>query len=522
VHQLRRNQRLQLIAGRESSFTQRGRMTSKREVLEELSIGSRVAEDETDQLAAYFVETDQWRKVSAGDVDVIFGSKGSGKSAIYSTLINRTNEMFDRGILFVSAENPRGTPAFKDLIVDPPTSEAEFTGLWKFYFLSLLCGVLEEYSVGSPSADRVLAAMREADLYEGSGTPLPARIKAALDYVRRLLRVESLEGGLQVDPATGQTGITGKISLREPGAEQRKAGIVSADELIGSADLALKEVDLSVWILLDRLDVAFADSVDLEANALRALFKVYLDLAPREQIRLKIFLRSDIWAAVTEPGFREASHITRQLELRWNDPSLLNLLVRRLLQNRKLLDYYAADSSSILSDSDQQRSFFAKLVPEQIDSGRNPKTFEWMLGRIRDGSGKPAPRELIHLASATRDVQLAMLERGGEEPSGELLFTRQAFRDALPQISKTRLEQTLFAEYPDLKDAIQALEGQKTNHSVASLAAIWHVEPDVARARAMQLVDVGFFETRGTRDEPDYWVPFLYRPALSLVQGSAD
>ncbi len=497
-------------------------MSSKREVLEDLSIGSRVAEDETDQLAAYFVETDQWRKVSAGDVDVIFGSKGAGKSAIYSTLINRTDEMFDRGILFVSAENPRGTPAFKDLIVDPPTTEVEFIGLWKLYFLSLLCEVLEEYSVGSSPADRVLTAMREAGLYEGSGTPLPARIKAALDYVRRLLRVESVEGGLQVNPATGQTGISGKISLREPGTEQRKAGIISADELLGSADLALNSVGLSVWILLDRLDVAFADSADLEANALRALFKVYLDLAPREHIHLKIFLRSDVWAAVTEPGFREASHITRHLELTWNDPSLLNLLVRRLVQNQKLLDYYAADPSSILADSGQQRAFFARLVPDQIDSGRNPRTFEWMLGRIRDGSGKPAPRELIHLASATRDVQLAMLERGGEEPTGEQLFTRQAFRDALPQVSKTRLEQTLFAEYPDLKAPIQALEGQKTNHSVQSLSVIWHVEPDEARERATQLVDVGFFEARGTRDEPDYWVPFLYRPALALVQGTAD
>jgi hypothetical protein len=34
-------------------------------------------------------------------------------------------------------------------------------------------------------------------------------------------------------------------------------------------------------------------------------------------------------------------------------------------------------------------------------------------------------------------------------------------------------------------------------------------------------VDIGFFELRGTKQEPVYWVPFLYRDALNLVQGEA-
>jgi hypothetical protein len=42
------------------------------------------------------------------------------------------------------------------------------------------------------------------------------------------------------------------------------------------------------------------------------------------------------------------------------------------------------------------------------------------------------------------------------------------------------------------------------------------------RQIAMNLVEVGFFEKRGTKMDPDWWVPFLYRPALDMVQGSAD
>ena len=38
---------------------------------------------------------------------MIFAPKGGGKSAIYSMLMSRENEFFDRGILLATAENPK-------------------------------------------------------------------------------------------------------------------------------------------------------------------------------------------------------------------------------------------------------------------------------------------------------------------------------------------------------------------------------------------------------------------------------
>jgi hypothetical protein len=55
--------------------------------------------------------------------------------------------------------------------------------------------------------------------------------------------------------------------------------------------------------LLDRLDVAFAENSDLESNALRALFGVYLDLGSLSNVSVKIFLRTDIWARITTADF---------------------------------------------------------------------------------------------------------------------------------------------------------------------------------------------------------------------------
>lgn len=101
------------------------------ELLKKMSFGVQVAEDEVNELASYFVETNQWANIAKGDIDIILGEKGSGKSAIYSLLMTRHGDFFDRGILLVAAENPRGATVFKDLVADPPTTENEFTALRK-------------------------------------------------------------------------------------------------------------------------------------------------------------------------------------------------------------------------------------------------------------------------------------------------------------------------------------------------------------------------------------------------------
>jgi len=100
-------------------------------LLKTISFGERVAEDEIGALAGYFVETDQWDRILKGEIDVVRGEKGSGKSAIYSLLIARADELFDKGILLTTGENPRGATVFQDLISQPPTTEQEFIGLWK-------------------------------------------------------------------------------------------------------------------------------------------------------------------------------------------------------------------------------------------------------------------------------------------------------------------------------------------------------------------------------------------------------
>lgn len=495
---------------------------SNRDVLAATSFGQRVAEDEIDDLASYFVETEQWRKVEAGEIDVVFGTKGSGKSAIYATLTQREDELFDSGIVLLAAEKPRGTPAFQDLVADPPTTEIEFVSLWKLYMLSLLGSLFVEYGIRDTSARHVRDALSDAGLLPESSVTLRARVRSVLDFVRRYLRPQSVEGEVKLDPATGSpVGLATKITLSEPSVEDARRGARSVDSLLASANSALENSGYRVWLLFDRLDVAFAESRELEANGLRALFKVYLDVLDLNAVQMKIFLRSDVWKAITAGGFREASHITRQMTLTWSNASMLHLVVNRLLRNSAVVDHIDIVPDAVRSDAQLQREFFDALVPEQVDVGKNPQTFEWILGRVQDGAKVFAPREVIHLLTEARDVQLAMLERGEQEPSESQLISRQALRESLIPVSRVRLEQTVYAEYPEARDWLLSLEREKTEHSLQTLATIWDTSEDEARARTDRLVEIGFFEQRGTKADPRYWIPFLYRPGLNLVQGSA-
>jgi hypothetical protein len=275
---------------------------NKRDVLASVTFGQRVAEDEADSLETYFVETDHWRRLYAGEVDIVYGPKGSGKSALYSLLIARTTQLFDRSTVLAAAENPRGAPAFRDLVIDPPASEVEFVGLWKLYFASILAGLFEEIGVGGSKAGRLREALAREGLVP-SGRPLQTLLRNVFEYVKAALRPDALEGEVKIDSATGlPTGFKGRITFREPNAEAAQHGVTSVDHLLALADTALSEnSNFSVWILLDRLDVAFAESQDLEQNALRALFRVYLDILGFRNIRLKTFLRGGV-GQVVEKG----------------------------------------------------------------------------------------------------------------------------------------------------------------------------------------------------------------------------
>ena len=101
-------------------------------------------------------------------------------------------------------------------------------------------------------------------------------VRRVLNYVGRYFNPSSVEGTMSVDPSTGVPIIGGKITFEQPTESARASGFIYIDDLYDLADAALDLVDYDLWIVTDRLDVAFAESRETqEENALRALFRTY-------------------------------------------------------------------------------------------------------------------------------------------------------------------------------------------------------------------------------------------------------
>lgn len=494
----------------------------KIDLIQKITFGESIAELETQKLRDYFLKTDLWKLIRNGTNDIVYGAKGAGKSAIYTSISNDIDSLFDEGILVALGENPTGNTAFANLKNDPPTTETEFVRLWKLYFLVITANVFNDYSINDKYAKEVRQILTDCNLIPAQNK-LSSFLKVCFDFMRSFANGKEISTTAEFDPLTGSyAGQKFSVSFGEPNKTDFEKGLVSVDYVYELLQKSLIENGVKLWIIIDRLDVAFIESEELETNALRALFKAYLDLSQFHEIKIKIFLRDDIWQRINSEGFREASHITKFQNLQWHRESLLNLITRRILDNQVLVNELSLNKEEILTNLLRQEELFYKLFPKQIDIGnKKPTTFDWVLSRTKDGKGINSPRELIQLFSHARSIESKRLENGVNDLTDDLIISRQSFKDAIYEVSKQRLEQTIYAEFPSLKQSIESLRGDKAEHTVETLLNKWGLDRSETTINIKKLVGIGFFEQRGNIPNFKYKIPFIYRPYLEITQGTA-
>lgn len=494
----------------------------KKDLIQKVTFGESIAELEAQKLKDYFLKTEFWKLIRNGTNDIVYGSKGAGKSALYTSITNDVDSLFDEGILVSIAENPTGNTAFSNLKNDPPTTETEFVRLWKLYFLVITAQMFEEYGINDKHAKRVREILTDCNLIPAQNK-LSSFLKVCFDFMRSFKNGKEVSTTAEFDPNTGMySGQKFSLSFGEPTKNDFENGLIPIEFAYDLLQKSLVENNVKLWIIIDRLDVAFIESEELETNALRALFKAYLDLSQFNEIKIKVFLRDDIWQRITSGGFREASHITKYQNLLWSKESLLNLLIRRVLDNIELIEKLNLNKEEILSDINKQEELFYRIFPKQIDQGsKKPATLDWILSRTKDGKGVNAPRELIQLFTHARTIESKRLESGINELVDDQIISRQSFKDAINEVSKQRLEQTIYAEYPDIKAQIELLRGDKAEHGIDTLMSKWTLDKQPAMNVAKRLISIGFFEQRGDVTNPRFKIPFMYRPYLEITQGSA-
>jgi hypothetical protein len=202
--------------------------------------------------------------------------------------------------------------------------------------------------------------------------------------------------------------------------------------------------------------------------------------------------------------------------IRWHRVTLANLIARRLLHNPSVADHDDVVASTVLSNSKKQLELLARILPSMSSDPALSHPLDWMISRLRDGSGQATPREFIHFLVQAREIQLSRLEVGVAEPTEETLFHPLAFTIALRDVSTSRFDQTLCQEYPQWKSRMTRLKGEKAHLHLSDLAEIWHEPREKAMTIAENLVEIGFFEPSDSTSDPVFSIPHLYRPVLGL------
>jgi hypothetical protein len=483
-----------------------------KELLQYLDLGSSVAEFDSD-LKSYFIETQTFRAVVKGEADIIAGDKGTGKSALYKVLRDRYREYPElKKVEILPAFNPAGNPVFQRLGQIPLLDEGQYTTIWKSYLLSLVGNWLLEIVDDSPTEktkklDEVLVkiGLRSSD---DSAQTIFSKL---VNLVTRYMNPTSAEIAFSLTEA-GMPSITPKLEFGSPN-ERTEARIIPHEQTFSYLNDCLAEIGVTVWIVLDRLDEAFQGYPEVERPALRALLRTYLDLLEFDHLRLKLFVRKDLFRKVIQGGFVNLTHVNaKRLDIVWDEEDLKSLLCRRIRRSEEFMKVIGSDTIT-----DDQ--LFYLIFPLQVDPGdRKPTTWTWMIGRIQDGNHTKPPRNIIDLAKKAQEAQQRTEEREARTyDSPTPLIGADAIRKALKRLSDDRVNDTLLAEASDLLPMIEKFRDGKAEHNVASLAKLLEITEGDVKTAIKPLLELGFLEEIGE----SYKVPMLYRDGLNIKQGKA-
>lgn len=479
------------------------------DLLNVTKFGNSVAEFDAD-LEQYFVETETFRSVIADAGDIIAGDKGTGKTAIYKVLKRNYRRYEDLdSVEIIDAFNIQGSPIFQRLLNGPALTEAQYRTVWKAYILALAGNwILDIYGKNfNPEMTELHNTLAHLDLL--SEDVAPETIFGRLhSLIKRLSNPEALEAKLTISE-TGMPIVIPRVELGEiePSGEE-----IYCDDFLAILDRAARTTELKFWILFDRLDEAFAGNLDIEIPALRALMRAYLDLNALEGIRLKIFVRKDLFRRIINGGFVNLTHVNaRRIDIVWDEDDLVNMVARRLKRDEHFTGWTQTAERP-------DAHLISILLPPQVDPGdRKPTSHNWIMSRIRDGNNNKPPRNLIDILNKARESQLRREARQEREidPLVGPIIEPESIKRAFAQLSETRIQDTVLAEAGELAPIIELFRDGKSEHNMESLARTLGVDDLETRIRALS--EMGFLEEFGE----NFKIPMLYRDGLGITQGKA-
>jgi hypothetical protein len=501
-------------------------------LLQGLDLGSSVAESDT-VLETARIETSAFSDLLNDRVDLIPGTKGSGKSALFRIFVDFLPDFLlnHRKVVVAHGIQAPGDPvfhAFTDRF--SKLSEDEFVSFWCIYLVSLA----HEHFIKGP---RYRQFLHDAGAEIETFRRACASAKIPEIQAKRSLR-DILEWSLHVltswrpklkyrppnDSGEWEVDLFGSktASQLEETEETSEHSLPKyVNDIKESLEAVLKASQLSLWLMVDRLDEIFPRRSDVERTALRGLLRA-MRYFTSDSIRVKVFLRDDMLEQVvrTDNGFTALTHVTvRQADtLRWTQDQILAMVVKRFLANNELAAYLEMNHEQLEASAAYRKECFGKIFPPSVFRGpKQSPTIRWICNRCADGRGVVTPRDVLDLLIRAKQRQQDTYAADPDSASDYIIGTA-AIQYGFEELSKRKRETYLEAEFPHLWKDIEKFLGGKTDYSATTLESLLGSD---WKATAGHLLAIGFFSKGKKGGEEVFSIPFLYRHGMSLTQGKA-
>ncbi|MGD1214520.1 MAG: hypothetical protein ABR861_05985 [Terriglobales bacterium] len=501
-------------------------------LLHGLNLGSSVAESDT-LLEAARIETSAFSDLLSDRVDLIPGTKGSGKSALFRIFVDFLPELLlrERKVVVAHGIQAPGDPvfhAFTDRFSQ--LSEEEFVSFWCIYLVSL-------------AHEQFIKGARYRQFLEGAGTEIQKfRVACANARIPEIQARKSLKDILEWSlhvliswrpklkyhpPDESGEWELDLFGSRTLGHSQKTDETPEhslpkyVNDIKEGLEAVLDASQLSLWLMVDRLDEIFPRRSDVERTALRALLRAMRYFASAS-IRVKVFLRDDMLEQVvaTDAGFTALTHVTvRQADtLRWAQDQILAMVVKRFVANDSLATYLEIDRNRLDASASYRAQCFNKIFPATVFRGsRQSPTIRWIWNRCADGRGVVTPRDVLDLLirAVQRQQDICTAEPEG---SSDRIIGAAAIVYGFEELSKRKRQTYLQAEFPHLWKDIEKFSGGKTDYDSTKLQSLLGAE---WRGIVANLVAIGFLSKGAKVGEEVFAIPFLYRPGMNVTQGKA-
>ena len=500
-------------------------------LLQDLDLGSSIAEQDT-LLEAARVETSAFTDVMDDKVDLVPGTKGSGKSALFRIFVDFLPQRLlrERKVVIAHGVQKHGDNvfhAFKDQF--ERLTEDEFVTFWCIYLTSL---AHEQFIKGEMYQSYLKAAGAEIQKFREAcakaSIPEIKSKKSLLEILAWSLHVLKRWAPRLTYKLPGDGGEIGLDLFGKPTEEPSASAQDPAEfpryiaDIKDALEKVLLKTNLAIWLMVDRLDEVFPRRSALETRGLRGLLRA-MRLFSSPAIRVKLFLRDDMLEHLvsTKEGFTALTHLTaRQADtLRWSEDQILTMLVKRLFSDDALRGYLKVDKPRLEASHEYRVECFYKVFPPAIHARPNQSpTIRWMYNHTMDGNGVVTPRDILDMVTKAKQAQQDTFT---STPNGESpwLIGSPAIQYGLEELSKRRRDTYLKAEFPHLWADIQKFQGGKSDYT---LGAIQNLLGKNWQAAADNLQAVGFLKKRQRSGKTTFWIPYLYRKGLTLTQGLAE